>query len=508
MILPPYWRRGGRGRGRCLGLALLLGLSGTACDTDPGPPGIPVNGAPSPILLEASHGDSVLFNRAAAESLIVREGLPRGHGATVLFLAGRAATPLPDGGSGWADLEGDRVLIFDDRGGVRRVLQGGIAGSSPVTAPVSVIAMEGGLRVEEREGGAMWFPAGRPPERALPSGPEPVVGGGAGVRLAARSVLYFGLVPVRPGDPLLWHVGADGTQRPLGRALQSENGALGQLVNTGWAAAGLNGESYFAFALHPELVAFDAKGDPLWRASWSPEREVPSPRLTAEGGVLGADFSVVQHGIAVGGDGKLYVLAASHQASSPDRLLVFDGRGRLLREGKVEAQGAILVDGGGRVFALPFEAVMADATPVERMAFPGFRLPSLDEEGWVDLEDYSGRVVVVNFWASWCPPCRREIPLLDDLARELGEEVAVVGLNEDARPGAGLRFLEELGGVTYANAAGHGELRARYGYRGLPYTLVLDAEHRVVRTLYGFGTSIEPLRDAVMEALSAPSGHP
>jgi thiol-disulfide isomerase/thioredoxin len=508
MTLPPHWRRGERGRGRCLGLALLLGLLTSACQTDPGPPGVPVSGAPPPILIEGPDGDPVLFNPEAAESLIVREGLPRRHGATLLFLAGRAATPLPDGGSGWADLEGDRVLIFDDRGGVRRVLQGGVGGTPPVTAPVSVIPMESGLRVEEREGGAMVFPTGEPPERALPSAPEPVVGGGPGVRLAARSVLYFGLTPVRPGDPLLWRVGEDGTPRPLGSALRSENGALGQLVNTGWAAAGPNGESYFAFALRPELVAFDGEGRSLWRASWSPEREVPSPRLTAEGGVLGADFSVVQHAIAVGGDGKVYVLAASRQASSPDRLLVFDGGGRLLREGRVESGGAILVDGGGRVFTLPFEDVMSDATPADRTAFPGFRLPSLDEEGWVDLEEYSGRVVVVNFWASWCPPCRREIPLLDELARELGADVAVVGLNEDARPSAGLRFLEELGGVTYANAAGRGELRAQYGYRGLPYTLVLDTEHRVVRSLYGFGTSIEPLRDAVMEALSAPSAHP
>lgn len=507
MIFLPHWNRGVRGRG--LGLAILLWTFPTACGTDPGPPGIPFQDAPTPITVEGSDGEPVIFNASAAESLVVREGLPRGHEATLLFLGGRAATPFPGGGSGWADLEGDRALVFDARGRIRSVLQGGREGSAPLTSPVSVIPQEDGIRVEERDGGAVFFPAAERPERVGPSALEPVVGGGAGVRLSARSVLLFSLAPVREGDPLLWHVTDDGTSRPMGRVTQTANGALGQLTNTGWAAASPSGESYFGFALRPEVLAFDREGKVLWRARWSPEGEVPAPRLTAEEGVLGVDFSVIQHGIAVGRDGNIYILAASRRRASPDRLLVLDRTGRLLREGDVPAPGAaILVDRKGRVFVRPFEDVMTDETPAGRTAFPGFRLPALDGEGSVDLEDFSGQVVVVNFWASWCPPCRREIPLLDDLARELGDGVSVIGLNEDIQPAAGLRFLEELGGVSYANAAGFGDLRARYRYRGLPYTVVLNADHQVVRSAYGFGTSIEPLRKAVLEALSEPSSHP
>jgi thiol-disulfide isomerase/thioredoxin len=508
MTTPPSRGWGGRGRGRCLGLAAFLWLSISACGMDLGPPGVPVSGAPPPTFTQGPEGELVVLNRAAAEALVVREEPPRRHGATLLFLAGRAATPLSDGSSAWADLEGDRALLFDAHGRIRRVLQGGSEGSPPLTAPVTVIPGEDGLRVEEREGGAMFFPAGGRPVRARPSAPEPVVGGGPGVRIAARSPLYFSLAPVRVDDPLLWRIADDAPPRPMGRTVQSENSMLGHLVNSGWAATGQTGESYFAFALRPELLGFGEEGEVLWRASWSPERDVPSPRLTAEGGVLGADFSVVQHGIALGRDGNLYVLAASRQASSPDRLLVFDEGGRLIRDGDVESGGGILVDEAGRVFTRSFEAVMTDATPGERLAFPAFRLPELEGEGWVDLEDHSGKVVIVNFWASWCPPCRREIPLLDVLARDLGDEVVVVGLNEDIRPDAGRRFLEELGGVSYLNAAGMGDLRGEYGYRGLPYTVILDTEHRVVRSLYGFGTSIEPLRNAVEEVLSNPSIHP
>lgn len=58
------------------------------------------------------------------------------------------------------------------------------------------------------------------------------------------------------------------------------------------------------------------------------------------------------------------------------------------------------------------------------------------------------------------------------------------------------------------NAAGMGDLRGEYGYRGLPYTVVLGTDHRVVRSLYGFGTSIEPLRNAVEEVLPNPVNQP
>ena len=122
----------------------------------------------------------------------------------------------------------------------------------------------------------------------------------------------------------------------------------------------------------------------------------------------------------------------------------------------------------------------------------------------MDLESYRGRVVVLNFWASWCAPCRKEMPLLDALAAELNpSEVAVLGLNEDVRPSDATAFLHEIGGVSYASAAGEGRLRDRIGYRGLPYTVVLDRELRIVKSFYGFGRSVDPIREVVLAELAS-----
>ena len=84
-------------------------------------------------------------------------------------------------------------------------------------------------------------------------------------------------------------------------------------------------------------------------------------------------------------------------------------------------------------------------------------------------------------------------------------QVVVIGLNEDIDPRQALAFLEELGGVDYANARGGGKLRERYGYRGLPYTVILARELREVQRVYGFGTTIEPIEDAVEQALGRES---
>src|SRR5690606_22976987 len=199
-------------------------------------------------------------------------------------------------------------------------------------------------------------------------------------------------------------------------------------------------------------------------------------------------------------DGRVYVLASSAGDGEPDAVLAFDAEGNRVATAPVAGRDAVFVDRAGRVSVEAARDVLLRTPAPARDAFPPFDLPALDGDGRVRLEDHRGRVVVVNFWASWCKPCRRELPLLDSLAHALDPaEVAIIGLNEDVRAADGIAFLRELG-VSFPSARGGGELRSRYGYRGLPYTVVLDRELRAVRTIYGFGGDVEPIRRAIAAA--------
>jgi hypothetical protein len=90
---------------------------------------------------------------------------------------------------------------------------------------------------------------------------------------------------------------------------------------------------------------------------------------------------------------------------------------------------------------------------------------------------------------------RRGVPELDTA------RVAVIGLNEDVDASAARRFVSQLG-IRYPSARGGGRLQARYAYRGLPYTVILDREQRVAKAIYGFGASVDPIRTVVHAELA------
>ncbi len=102
-----------------------------------------------------------------------------------------------------------------------------------------------------------------------------------------------------------------------------------------------------------------------------------------------------------------------------------------------------------------------------------FDLQTLDGRR-LGLGNYAGRPVIVNFWASWCPPCREEAPLLVQLARRAPQGLAVVGiLYQDTAENA-QRFVDEFG-VPYATLLDpQGTAAIDYGLTGIPETFFID----------------------------------
>lgn len=97
------------------------------------------------------------------------------------------------------------------------------------------------------------------------------------------------------------------------------------------------------------------------------------------------------------------------------------------------------------------------------------------------LEDWRGRPVVVNFWASWCPPCVAEMrDAFQPLHAELGDRVVFLGIDVQDTPAAARQVVERTG-VTYELAADpDGALFTAFGGFGMPTTVLVDADGRMV----------------------------
>lgn len=119
---------------------------------------------------------------------------------------------------------------------------------------------------------------------------------------------------------------------------------------------------------------------------------------------------------------------------------------------------------------------------------PAVDWPYLEKDGTLRLADLRGRVVVVNFWASWCVPCRKEHPELvaaSDAYADAG--VVFVGVNYQDRKSTAVAFLDELGrGESYQYVADSGSAGAiDFGVYGVPETFVIDREGTIVAKITG-----------------------
>lgn len=325
-----------------------------------------------------------------------------------------------------------------------------------------------------------------------------------GGALATRSVREFSLAQVPPHAPLIERLDDDGrVVGGLGEAETAGNPFLGELVNTGWVAPTRDGGAVFASAVRPLLIRYDAKGVESWRRERSVPMTAEPPRLVRQGPSVRPEFVEMQHGVATGPDDRIYVLTGATADSV--RLDVIGAHGDLERSLWIPRGVGVLVDKGGSLTLNHTDPV---PPPAMRPPFPALDLPGLTESAnRFRLEEHRGKPVIVNVWASWCGPCRREMPALDRLAAELDTgRVLVLGVNEDGDPDDARAFVHTLGGVRYPLVAGGGRQREAIGYRGLPYTVVLDAEHRVVSAIHGFGDNIESIRDALETAMRSRVG--
>jgi thiol-disulfide isomerase/thioredoxin len=114
-------------------------------------------------------------------------------------------------------------------------------------------------------------------------------------------------------------------------------------------------------------------------------------------------------------------------------------------------------------------------------------LTTLDLQGQaVKLSDFKGRAVLLNFWASWCEPCRTEMPMLQDLPPLLGEDrLAVIALNFKEPPQRAQRFVAQTNLTLPVWLDPLGEHARAWGVRVFPTTVLIDRQGRARQRVRG-----------------------
>jgi thiol-disulfide isomerase/thioredoxin len=110
---------------------------------------------------------------------------------------------------------------------------------------------------------------------------------------------------------------------------------------------------------------------------------------------------------------------------------------------------------------------------------PDLSIQSLNGKGSYSLSSLQGKVVVVDFWATWCGPCKQSFPKLEEMSKKVGDKVEVVGISVDDEKKGVVEFAKEQG-VTFAIGWDEGHtIASRWKVGTMPTTFILDASGKV-----------------------------
>lgn len=474
-----------------LGALILLGAASLALAGGAEP-------ARGPIAIPAPSG--------AAPERLLPDTVPPRRDVRLLWLAGRRGQQSGDSVLA-VDADGG-VLSVDARLRVRRLLLflGGRQPTSVAAAP------GGGLWLADAAGELLRVEArGRVLSSLATPFSYPELGGvsRSGEVWVLRSSERFTYQLDSTASPLLMRLTGDGAAiTPIGRAIRPTHVLLSDLANAGHLAVG-DEAVYYAPFIRDEVVALTLAGDTLWVSRRGLPQSTADPRFEVQGKRVVVDYHPVNLGIALGPDGRLYVLSTPGFTMTESRLDVLDpASGRLLRSASLAtAQPTLAVDEEGRVYLLdPFQ-LLSGVPAARREPAPSFELPTL-RGGQISSAALRGRVALLNFWASWCAPCRIEMPALDTLRRAVADsDFVFLAVNEEDDTAAARAFVAPFG-EDFPVALGRGRMRERFHYPGLPYTVLLDRDGRIAGRWIGFAgpEQLQSIR-ALVNAELGRSGH-
>ncbi len=136
----------------------------------------------------------------------------------------------------------------------------------------------------------------------------------------------------------------------------------------------------------------------------------------------------------------------------------------------------------------------------KQSALVDFTLPSIDG-GEYKLSDFKGQVVIIDFWATWCPPCRNSIPAFIALYEKYHEQgFTILGVSLDNDEGALRQYSAQMK-IPYPVLIGNNDIAKAYQVSGIPKTLFLDKKGEVRKTQVGFAPELEVQFDQLVDQL-------
>ena len=162
----------------------------------------------------------------------------------------------------------------------------------------------------------------------------------------------------------------------------------------------------------------------------------------------------------------------------------------------VQGIAAVLIVGGIAVAWMSVSQPQTEqAAPAMPMAgndmanamAPDFALPDLEAKT-VKLSDFDGQVRIVDFWATWCPPCRKEIPHFQALHEQYGENgLTIIGISLDQNGAEAVIPFGQKMKMTYTSVIGNPEVAQAYGgIQYIPTTFIIDKQGKIYKKYVGY----------------------
>lgn len=133
---------------------------------------------------------------------------------------------------------------------------------------------------------------------------------------------------------------------------------------------------------------------------------------------------------------------------------------------------------------------------------PDFTLPTFPDDAGISLQELKGRVVYLDFWATWCPPCRKSFPWMDEMhARYKDEGLTIIAVSVDKKRELIEEFIEQRQPAFTVAHDPSGKVAKAYRLRGMPSSYLIDRNGLLVKTHLGFRDKDKATLEAAIQAL-------